>query len=263
MTSEDGILRENEPPLGAPEVQQARNNLGNESSLDDSDEKHEKQDPHPYQQRRPSYKRRQTSSAFIEDADRVELHRLATQLSRRQSTATGALSRVHTLITIDENDPAIDPLSDQFDLLKWGQNFSKNLQNAGISATQTGVSYKNLDIFGTGSALQVQETVLSTILAPLRMGNPFSRKSKAPKQILHGFDGLLRSGELLIVLGRPGSGCSTLLKSICGELYGLSEGAESKIHYDGIPQKQMKKEFKGEAIYNQEVSFLQETHRTR
>jgi ATP-binding cassette subfamily G (WHITE) protein 2 (PDR) len=77
---------------------------------------------------------------------------------------------------------------------------------------------------------------------------------KRPKQILHGFDGLIKGGELLIVLGRPGSGCSTLLKTLCGELHGLMLGSNSTIHYDGIPQKQMKKEFKGEAIYNQEVS---------
>ena len=71
--------------------------------------------------------------------------------------------------------------------------------------------------------------------------------------ILNGFDGLLQPGELLIVLGRPGSGCSTLLKTMCGELHGLHVEDGSIVHYDGIPQKQMVKEFKGEIAYNQEV----------
>src|SRR4029434_10916983 len=61
------------------------------------------------------------------------------------------------------------------------------------------------------------------------------------------------SGELLAVLGRPGSGCSTFLKSICGELHGLTLGEKTNIHYNGASQPQMKKEFKGEVIYNQEV----------
>jgi ABC-type multidrug transport system ATPase subunit len=63
----------------------------------------------------------------------------------------------------------------------------------------------------------------------------------------------LKSGELLAVLGRPGSGCSTFLKSICGELHGLKLGSKTNIHYNGAPQSQMSKEFKGEVIYNQEV----------
>jgi ATP-binding cassette subfamily G (WHITE) protein 2 (PDR) len=33
----------------------------------------------------------------------------------------------------------------------------------------------------------------------------------------------------------------------------LEMGEDSEINYNGIPQKQMMKEFKGEAIYNQEV----------
>jgi ABC-type multidrug transport system ATPase subunit len=40
---------------------------------------------------------------------------------------------------------------------------------------------------------------------------------------------------------------------MCGELHGLEMDKDSTVHYNGIPQKQMMKEFKGEAIYNQEV----------
>ncbi|KAF7559139.1 hypothetical protein G7046_g5028 [Stylonectria norvegica] len=206
--------------------------------------------------RRPSARQRQASVAVIDDVDRTELVRLATALSRRHSNATGEPSRIHTLATLathDENDPVLDPQSGQFDLYKWLNNFVQTLREQGVTATQTGVIYKNLSVYGTGAALQVQETVASMLLTPLRLGEVFSFGKKEPKQILRNFDGLIKSGELLIVLGRPGSGCSTLLKTICGELHGLSVGRDSSIHYNGIPQKQMKKEFKGEAIYNQEV----------
>ena len=52
------------------------------------------------------------------------------------------------------------------------------------------------------------------------------RKRKV--QILNGIDGVLESGEMLVVLGPPGSGCSTFLKTIAGEMNGiyLDEGAE-------------------------------------
>lgn len=51
----------------------------------------------------------------------------------------------------------------------------------------------------------------------------------------------------------PGSGCSTLLKTITGELHGLDMHKDSTISYNGITQAQMLKQFKGEIVYNQEV----------
>ncbi|KAH7157380.1 ATP-binding cassette transporter ABC1 [Dactylonectria estremocensis] len=196
---------------------------------------------------------RRNSEAVVDMSDRNELVRIATALSRRHSIATGGLPTIHTLATQDENAPALDPHSDQFDLQKWLQNFVRTLRDQGVTAKQTGVLFKDLDVSGSGAALQVQETVGSTLLAPLRVGDFFSFAKPERKHILRSFDGLVRSGELLIVLGRPGSGCSTLLKTLCGELHGLSMDGNSSIHYNGIPQALMKKEFKGEAIYNQEV----------
>ncbi|KAH6952434.1 ABC-2 type transporter-domain-containing protein [Ilyonectria sp. MPI-CAGE-AT-0026] len=81
----------------------------------------------------------------------------------------------------------------------------------------------------------------------------FSFKKKEHKPILHRYDGILDSRELLIVLGRPGSGCSTPLKTMTGQLHGLHVGEKSTISYNRIPQKEMIKEFKGETTYNQEV----------
>lgn len=39
--------------------------------------------------------------------------------------------------------------------------------------------------------------------------------------------------EMLLVLGRPGSGCSTLLKTIAGETHGLNISENSHINYQG------------------------------
>lgn len=148
------------------------------------------------------------------------------------------------LPNIDENDPALNPDHREFDLAKWVRRFIGQMREEGHTTRMTDIVFRKLDVFGSGSALQLQQTVGSLFLAPFRLGE-FVSFGKEPKHILHGFEGLLRSGELLVVLGRPGSGCSTLLKTLCGELEGLQLGAESNIHYNGIPQKQMKREFKG------------------
>lgn len=77
------------------------------------------------------------------------------------------------------------------------------------------------------------------------------RKRKV--QILNQFDGLVKSGELLVVLGPPGSGCSTMLKTIAGEMNGIYMDEESDLNYMGITEKQMRTRFRGEAIYTAEV----------
>ncbi|KAL2142841.1 hypothetical protein VTI28DRAFT_672 [Corynascus sepedonium] len=182
---------------------------------------------------------------ILEEGTSTELHQIATALSRHRSRPTAGPET-------PESDPVLDPESPHFDVTRWVQNFVSQLNEQGHKASQLGVLFRDLDVFGSGSALQLQETVDSVLAAPLRVGHLFSR-NKQPKHILHGFNGLLRSGELLAVLGRPGSGCSTFLKSLCGELQGLTLGKESTIHYNGASQSRMKKEFKGEVIYNQEV----------
>lgn len=182
----------------------------------------------------------------LEEGVSSELHRIATAISRRRSHATaGAPEPLET-------DPVLNPESASFDVTKWVKTFVSELNDQGHKPSGLGVVFTDLDVFGSGSALQLQETVKSVLLAPLRAGELFAAK-KDHKQILHGFNGLLKSGELLAVLGRPGSGCSTFLKSVCGELHGLTLGKGTDIHYNGASQPQMKKEFKGEVIYNQEV----------
>ncbi len=57
------------------------------------------------------------------------------------------------------------------------------------------------------------------------------RKRKV--QILNNFDGVLEAGEMLVVLGPPGSGCSTYLKTIAQEMNGIYLDPESQINYRG------------------------------
>jgi ATP-binding cassette, subfamily G (WHITE), member 2, PDR len=96
---------------------------------------------------------------------------------------------------------------------------------------RAGIVWKNLKICGSGSAINLQKNVGSLLLAPLRLGEFFGKGPE--KTILNEFDGVLKSGEMLVVLGRPGSGCSTLLKTLMGELHGLDMKSQSEIHYNG------------------------------
>lgn len=100
-----------------------------------------------------------------------------------------------------------------------------------IVQRRAGFVFKDLKVSGTGSAINLQQTVGSLLMAPLRWREFFDKGPE--KTILNSFDGVLKSGEMLVVLGRPGSGCSTLLKTLTGELKGLQLKKESVIHYNG------------------------------
>ncbi|KAM0600644.1 hypothetical protein ACHAPN_000436 [Verticillium nonalfalfae] len=197
---------------------------------------------------------RRDSTLIMEEGDRRELRRIATAMSQRRRQSLASLPEGQVPDSFDsDSDPAMDPTSKSFDLKKWLQNTIEALRQEGISLKSAGVAFKDLSVSGTGDALQLQQTVASVLQAPLKLGEHFSFGKKEPKPILRSFNGLLNTGELLIVLGRPGSGCSTLLKTITGQLHGLHMDEKSVVHYNGIPQKEMMKEFKGETTYNQEV----------
>lgn len=176
-----------------------------------------------------------------------ELARLATNISRRRSVAyQGKGDVAHT-------DSALDPNSSNFDLEKWLKQFIQSMSAGGLEKTPLGFTFRNLSVSGSGQALQLQSTLSDLFLSPFRLKESFSG-GKTHRKILHSFDACVKPGELLVVLGRPGSGCSTFLKSVCGELHGLAVEDPLAIRYGGISQKQMVKEFGGELVYNQEVS---------
>lgn len=183
---------------------------------------------------------RRATRPEIDDDGRRELARIFTSASRVTQQMSIA----------QPNDPRVDPSNEAFDLSKFLNMFRNQLEGEGIEMKKVNVVYKNLNVFGSGKALQLQDTVADLFMMPFRAKEIFGKSER--KQILHSFDGIIRAGELCVVLGRPGSGCSTLLKALTGELHGL-ETDDSLIHYNGIPQERMRKEFKGETVYNQEV----------
>lgn len=158
--------------------------------------------------------------------------RIASHLSRRHendprqdSTTDGE--------TLNEDDPALDPLAKEFDLRKYLTKILRDFSREGIEASRAGIVFKDLTVSGSGAALQFQSTVASTMSLPLQVKELWRQRRSPAKTILHDFNGTLKSGELLLVLGRPGAGCSTFLKSLCGELHGLTLDDKSVIHYNG------------------------------
>lgn len=76
--------------------------------------------------------------------------------------------------------------------------------------------------------------------------------------ILEGFRGVTRPGEMVLVLGRPGSGCTTFLKVIANQRFGFT-GVDGEVLYGPFESETFAKRFRGEAVYNQEDDIHQPT----
>ena len=199
--------------------------------------------------------RRESDYTFTE-ADTERLAKLASRLSRNESVLSiwpDGLAPADTAAEMEMDDPRLNPTDDAFDFFLWARKVMIRLEQEGIKRPRAGFTFRNLNVTGTGATLQLQKNVGSTLMAPFRMGDVLKRRSSPEKRILRDFNGTVRKGEMLIVLGRPGSGCTTFLKSITGEYHGLEKSKESVIHYDGIGQETFKKELRGFAVYNQET----------
>lgn len=187
-----------------------------------------------------------------------ELVRIASAFERVDTRETphdgesGQLERSDTLAGIQLGDPVLDPSKPEFNFYKWVRMLIRVMEQDGIKHRRTGITFKNLTISGSGSSMHYQDTVPSPLLFPFRLGELFGSKKGSEKRILNNFSGTVREGEMLIVLGRPGSGCSTFLRAMSGELKGLEKAKESVVHYNGVPQDIFQKELRGEAIYSAE-----------
>ena len=97
-----------------------------------------------------------------------------------------------------------------------------------------GVSFQNLNVYGFGTATGYHKTFANYPLAYIsNLRTLFERSRKSRIDILRNFEGLVASGEMLLVLGRPGAGCTTLLKTLAGYTHGLHVDPTTVINYQG------------------------------
>lgn len=76
-------------------------------------------------------------------------------------------------------------------------------------------------------------------------------KNENQVKILDSFRGVAKPGEMVLVLGRPGSGCSTFLKVIANQRFGYTK-IDGEVLYGPADAKTFAKRYRGESVYNQE-----------
>ncbi|CRK16621.1 hypothetical protein BN1708_002878 [Verticillium longisporum] len=78
-------------------------------------------------------------------------------------------------------------------------------------------------------------------------------KASGPETVplIHDMTGAVRPGEILLVLGRPGSGCSTLLKTLANHRAEYS-AVDGEVYYGPLPAAEQEARFRGEVVYCEE-----------
>ncbi|XXG97717.1 Flocculation suppression protein [Hypoxylon texense] len=165
-------------------------------------------------------------------------------LSHRRSAASGAESQ--------EDHDEIERLMSRM----FGQARQQNSEEE--KTRHSGVIFRNLTVKGAGLGASLQPTVgdlflgLPRFLKNLLSKGPKAATAKPPvRELLSNFNGCVRPGEMLLVLGRPGSGCTTFLKTFCNQRAGYVD-VLGDVTYGGTDAKEMAKNFRGEIIYNPE-----------
>ncbi|KAJ9504204.1 ATP-binding cassette transporter snq2 [Exophiala xenobiotica] len=206
-----------------------------------------------------SYGLQRTASGV--DVERAEKD--FAELSKELSSISRRISRTHSRASVPRGKDLEKAITSSDYTSEDGFNLEATLRGnreaegaAGIKAKYIGVIWENLTVRGIGGVknfvkvfpdafvdfFNVPGTIMS-ILGYGKKGREFS--------ILRDFRGVAKPGEMVLVLGRPGSGCTTFLKVIANQRYGYT-GIDGEVLYGPFDSSTFAKMYRGEAVYNQE-----------
>ncbi|KAM6508779.1 ATP-binding cassette transporter snq2 [Fusarium solani] len=145
--------------------------------------------------------------------------------------AEEAIAELHNTIT-NESDPRISELG----------KYLRNDQQSRIRAFPLSVCFKSVSAYGQsgGIARDAYEWTFKRVISPDR-----GEKGQA---LIRDFSGVVRSGEMMLVLGNPGAGCSTFLR-IIGNDHSSFLGVKGYIAYSGLSPDEVQKRFRGAVSY--------------
>ncbi|KAF7594206.1 hypothetical protein BBP40_009910 [Aspergillus hancockii] len=197
----------------------------------------------------------QSTGQHAEPKDTEKLKRSQSSLGRRLSEDEffRVLSRRHTSRS-GQDKGGTEDMAQIMRLVSqmFGQERKANSDED--KTRHQGVVWENLTVKGTGLGAAIQPSNSEVLLALPRMIKSLltQGRSKAPlRTIIDGFTGCVRPGEMLLVLGRPGSGCSTFLKMIGNQRQGY-ETIEGGVRYGGTDSQTMADKYRSEVLYNPE-----------
>ncbi|KAL2857058.1 ABC-2 type transporter-domain-containing protein [Aspergillus pseudoustus] len=146
------------------------------------------------------------------------------------------------------SDPADDEHEEEWPLTSNLRAFHARDQASGFKPRQLGVTWENLSVRAISAEAAINEDAISQFnplnhISRLRQDSPL-------RTILDRSHGCVKPGEMLLVLGRPGAGCTTLLKMLANQRRGYQE-IDGTVFYGSMSHKEAEK-YRGQIIMNSE-----------
>ncbi|KAI5288517.1 hypothetical protein KEM54_005147 [Ascosphaera aggregata] len=167
----------------------------------------------------------------------------------------------------EKNQGSIEEFSDSLDVSASLEQVVSQMfgprrkeQSEGYHTLHRGIIWRDLRVYGSGLGTAYQRTNLDALLSVPRTiwdlltfwrWRQRMRAQTKTVAILHGFSGCVRPGEMMLVLGRPGAGCTTLLRTLGNQRTGYSK-VDGTVTYGGTDATEMAKHYRSEVIYNPE-----------
>ncbi|WFD00124.1 hypothetical protein MYAM1_002870 [Malassezia yamatoensis] len=148
----------------------------------------------------------------------------------------------------------IDPFDDhnKFDLGQMLREMHAEADQRGNPRRTMGIAFRDLTVTGTGSGAELNQTFGSVMTSPIRIWPAIRSMMHPPiKTIIENFEGCVKPGEMLLVLGRPGSGCTSLLKSLCSYRDGFRT-IDGTVLYEGLDHRGIDGPLRGDVVYSPE-----------
>lgn len=123
---------------------------------------------------------------------------------------------------------------------------------AGSKGRELGVTWKDLTVEAISSDAAVNENVLSQFNIPKLVKE--ARHKPPLKTILDKTHGCVKPGEMLLVLGRPGAGCTTLLKMLSNHRGGYAS-VNGDVRF-GTMNHEEAAQYRGQIVMNTEEELF-------
>lgn len=154
----------------------------------------------------------------------------------------------------DEEDGKDEPISLAED---WGmmpelQTIRDQREKDQVKRRDLGVTWKNLTVKGIGADAAINENVASQFNIPkiIKEG-----RAKPPlRTLVDNAHGCVKPGEMLLVLGRPGAGCTTLLKMLANNRMGYAE-VTGDVHFGSLDHTEAH-HYRGQIVMNTEEELF-------
>ncbi|KAI9282778.1 ABC-2 type transporter-domain-containing protein [Sporodiniella umbellata] len=207
------------------------------------------------------HEKRRTSGGFGEaqgNAVNIEDAMLNYEEVRREMTTQSRLSRAQST---HPDDKAEKGDMKDFDLTEFLSEQNSQAVESGLHPKHMGLIWKDLVVQGLGADAKVIPTNYTWFRDTIQFWK-WGRHAGHDFTILKGNDGFCKDGEMLLVLGRPGAGCTTLLR-ILANMRASYTSVEGTVTYGGIEAQEFSKHYRGEVCYNEEEDLHYPTLTTK